>query len=143
AMFAIGKTKEFAFVGWIKLIIGVGLNWVMIDIWQTHFGNGAVAVVIAYGLTEIFVVISVITMLPPGALGRATLLNFVRACVVSICTCLSLLAVEPLGLWLLAPLFVLVFAVVAMATALILPSDLQVALSFVRNGMLDLRGKNT
>jgi O-antigen/teichoic acid export membrane protein len=143
AMFAIGKTKEFAFVGWIKLIIAATLNWFMIGVWQDHFGNGAVALVITSGLTEIFVVFSVIPMLPRGAISQATLLNIVRACIASICTVLPLSAMQPLELWFLAPLFALAFFMAAMATRLILPNDLRVALNFVRNVILDLPGKNT
>jgi O-antigen/teichoic acid export membrane protein len=141
AMFAIGKTKEFAFIGWVKLAAVTIFNLFAIDFCQTHFGNGSIALLVTSGATEIFVVISVIPLLPRGALDRTTLLNFVRACMVSIFAVLALSALPPLGPWFLAPLFALTFALAAMAAKLILPSDLSAALGFVRDGLLDLREK--
>jgi O-antigen/teichoic acid export membrane protein len=134
AVTVIGRTRELAVAAWAKLIATAVLNWFLIGICQARYNNGAIALVISSGLTELVVVVSYVALLPKGAVGKATLLNIVRACTTSICTIASLFVVQFLELWLAGPLFVLAFATVALATKLILPSDLLVALKFARRG---------
>jgi O-antigen/teichoic acid export membrane protein len=132
AVTVIGKTKELAVIIWTNLITVAVLNWFLIGICQAYYGNGAIALVISSGLTEFLVVVSMIALLPKGAVGKATFLNIVRACITSICTIASLSAVQPLEVWFVGPLFLLAFTVLALATKLILPSDFLVALNYAR-----------
>jgi hypothetical protein len=64
------------------------------------------------------------------------MLNMVRACIASVCTIVPLSMLQPLGLLYLIPLFVLLFAVTAMVTRLVLPSDLRLAMEIVRSRVL-------
>jgi len=134
AVTVIGKTHELAVVAWTNLTAMAILNWFLIGICQVQYHNGAIALVITSGLTELLVVLSYIALLPRGAVGKATLLNIVRAGITSICTIASLSAVQSLDVWFLGPLFVVTFTVVALVVKLILPSDLLVALSYARRG---------
>jgi hypothetical protein len=86
------------------------------------------------GLTELLVVVSFVALLPKGAVGKAIFLNILRACITSICTIASLSAVQSLEVWFVGPLFILAFTLVALATKLILPSDLRVVLNYARRG---------
>jgi O-antigen/teichoic acid export membrane protein len=127
-----GKTKELALITWTNLITLSIVNWFLIGICQAHYNNGAIAPVISSGSTELLVVASFVALLPRGAVGKATLLIIVRACITSICTIASLSLVQSLEVWFVAPLFILAFAVVALATKLIVPSDFLVALNYAR-----------
>jgi O-antigen/teichoic acid export membrane protein len=135
-MNAVGRNKPMAVISFVRIAICVGLNWLLIGYWQQRFGNGAIALVIIAGLTEIPATVACWAMLPKGAVGSAVWLGLVRASVTSLCTVLPFLIVQPLGLLYLIPLFALSFAVAAMVTRLILPSDLRLAMEMVRNKIL-------
>ena len=133
AMNAVGRNKAMAVISIVRIAVCVVLNWLLIGYWQQRFGNGAIALVIIAGVAEIPAVIACLVLLPKGAVGSAVTLNVVRACVASLCTVVPLSMLQPLGLLYLTPLFALLFAVTAMVTRLVLPSDLRLALEMVRN----------
>jgi hypothetical protein len=78
-------------------------------------------------------------LLPRGAIGSATTFNLARTYIASLCTVVPLSMLRPLGLLYLVPLFALVFAVIAMVTRLVLPSDLRLAMEVVRSRVLTPR----
>ncbi len=133
AMNAVGRNKAMAVISIVRIAICVILNWLLIGYWQQRFGNGAVALVIIAGVAEIPAAIACLALLPKGAVGSTVTLNMVRACVVASCTVVPLSMLQPLGLLYLTPLFVLLFAVTAMVTRLVLPSDLRLAMEMVRS----------
>jgi hypothetical protein len=63
-------------------------------------------------------------------------LNAARAYITSLCTLAPLSMLQPLGLLYLASLFALSFAMAAIVTRLVLPSDLRLALDAVRSKVL-------
>jgi O-antigen/teichoic acid export membrane protein len=139
AMNAVGRNKEMAVISIVRITFCVAMNWLVIGYWQQKFGNGAIALVIIAGVAEIPATIACLILLPRGAVGSTTNLNLVRAYIASLCTVAPLWMLQPLGLLYLAPLFVLLFALTAMATRLILPNDLRLAMEFARSGVLALR----
>jgi hypothetical protein len=135
-MVAIGRNKAMAIISIVRIAICVVLNWLFIGYWQQRFGNGAIALVIIAGLAEIPATIACWVLLPKGAVGSAVTLNVVRACVASLCTGVPLSMLQPLGLLYLIPLFALLFAVTAMVTRLVSPSDLRLAVEIARSRLL-------
>jgi O-antigen/teichoic acid export membrane protein len=133
AMSAVGRNKAMAVISIVRIAVCVVLGWLLIDYWQQRFGNGAIALVIIAGVAEIPAMIACLTLLPRGAVGSTTALNGIRACITSLCTVVPLSMLQPLGLLYLTPLFVLLFAVTAMVTRLVLPSDLRLAMEVVRS----------
>jgi O-antigen/teichoic acid export membrane protein len=133
AMTAVGQNKAMAVISIVRVAFCVVLNWLLIDYWQRRFGNGAIALVIIAGVAEIPATIACLTLLPRGAVGPSTTLNLVRACIASLCTVVPLSMLQPLGLLYLTPLFALLFAVTAMVTRLVLPSDLRLAMEVARS----------
>jgi hypothetical protein len=109
------------------------LSCLLIDYCQRQFGNGAIAVLIVAGVTEMPAIIAYLILLPRGAVGSTTAFNLVRACIVALCTAVPLSMLQPLALWYLAPLFLLLFAVAVMVTRLVLPSDLRLTIELVRS----------
>jgi O-antigen/teichoic acid export membrane protein len=124
----------FGFI--VRIAVCVVLGWLLIGYWQQRFGNGAIALVIITGVAEIPAMIAFLTLLPRGAVGSSTMLNLVRVCIASLCTVVPLSMLQPLGLLYLTPLFALLFAVTAMVTRLILPSDLRLAMEVARSRVL-------
>ena len=139
AMNAVGRNKAMVVISTVTIAFCVVLNWLLIDYWQQRFGNGAIALVIIAGVAEIPATIAFLILLPRGAVGSTTTLNLVRACIASFCTVAPLSMLQPLGLLYLTPLFVLLFAVTAMVTRLVLPSDLRLAMEVVRSRVLALQ----
>ena len=136
AMNAVGRNKAMAVISIVRIVVCVIFNWLLIGYWQQRFGNGAIALVIIAGVTEIPATMACWALLPRGAVGSAVSLNLLRACVASLCTVVPLSMLQPLGLLYLIPLFALLFAVMAMVTRLVLPSDLRLAMEMVRNKVL-------
>lgn len=139
AMNAVGRNKEMAVISIVRVTFCAVMNWLVIGYWQQKFGNGAIALFIIAGVAEIPATIACLILLPRGAVGPTTKLNFVRAYVASLSTVVPLWLLQPLGLLYLAPLFVLLFALTAMATRLVLPNDLRLAMEFARGRVLALR----
>ena len=136
AMNAVGRNKAMAVISVVRIAFYVVLGWLLIGYSQQRFGNGAIALVIIAGLTEIPATIACLALLPKGAVGSTVTLNVVRACGASLCTVVPISMLQPLGLFYLIPLFALLFALTAMVTRLVLPSDLRLAMEMVRNKVL-------
>jgi len=136
AILAVGRNKVLAVINIVRLAVFVALSWLLIGYWQQQFGNGAIAVVITAGVVEMPMLIAYLILLPRGAVGSITMLNGFRACVASLCTVVPLSMLQPLGLLYLIPLFAVLFAVTAMVTRLVLPSDLRLAREIARSGLL-------
>jgi O-antigen/teichoic acid export membrane protein len=83
---AVGRTRALARISIVKIAFFVALSWLLIDYFQQRFGNGAIALVIITGVTEIPTTIGYLILLPRGAIGSTTTLNAVRACIASLCT---------------------------------------------------------
>jgi len=135
AMTAVGRNKAMAGISIVRIAFCVVLSWLLIDYWQQRFGNGAIVLVIIVGVTEIPAMIACLILLPRGAVGSTTTLNLVRVCITSLCTVVPLSMLQPLGLLYLTPLFALLFAVTAMVTRLVLPSDLRLAMEVARSSV--------
>jgi O-antigen/teichoic acid export membrane protein len=136
AMSAVGRNKAMVVISVFRVATCVVFNWLLLDYWQQRFGNGAIVLVIIAGVAEIPATIACLTLLPRGAVGSTTMLNGVRACIASLCTVVPLSMLQPVGLLYLTPLFVLLFAVAAMVTRLVLPSDLRLAMEVARSRVL-------
>ena len=132
AMTAVGRNKAMVVISLVRVAICVALSWLLIEYWQQRFGNGAVALVIIAGLAEIPAVVTCLILLPRGSIGMATMLNFMRSCLTALLVAWPLSMLQPASLFVLTPLFGVWFIVVAMATRLVGPSDVSLAMDFVR-----------
>jgi hypothetical protein len=135
-IFTLGRSKALVVVSIVRIFVCAALGWLLIGYWQQRFENGAIALVIIAGVAEILAMIAYLALLPRGAVGSTTTLNLARAYIASLCTVVPLSMLQPLGLLYLTPLFALLFAVTAMITRLILPSDLRLAMEVARSRVL-------
>ncbi|MEX0780801.1 MAG: flippase [Balneolales bacterium] len=57
------KQVKWAFVGFAAVILNIGLNYLMIPIFEAEFGNGGVGAAVTTLLTEIFIMVSAVILL--------------------------------------------------------------------------------
>jgi PST family polysaccharide transporter len=133
ALSAVGRNKQLAFTTGAAVLGSVVVSWFGIPFFQAHYGNGGLALVVISGVAEIIVLLAFVAVLPRGSVGWTMPVNLVRACAASICTVLLLSAVAHLELWIVAPLFVLTFSLLALLTRLMSTKDLEVGLMWLRN----------
>jgi O-antigen/teichoic acid export membrane protein len=68
-LLAVDKQKQMSIVSLCAIPVNVGLNFVLINFFQTNYGNGGIGSAIATVLTELGIMISAISLLPKGILG--------------------------------------------------------------------------
>ncbi len=89
ALFACDKQKEWAAVAFFAVIVNVSLNYFLIPYFQHTTGNGGIGAAIATIVTEYFVMLSALVLLPREVLGTAVLpvsLKAIAAGAVMICS---------------------------------------------------------
>jgi O-antigen/teichoic acid export membrane protein len=137
AMSAVGRNKAFAKISIVRIAVFMVLSWLLIHYFQQRFGNGAIGLAITAGVAEIPTTIAYLILLPRGAVGSTTMLNAGRACIASLCTVVPLSMLQPLSVLYLTPLFALLFAVIAMVTRLVSPSELRLVTEVTRSRGLE------
>ena len=133
---AVGRNKAMAVISIVRIALCVVLSWLLIDYWQQRFGNGAIALVIITGVAEIPALIACWLCFQGaqsdqprrsiwfGLASPRFARSFRYRCCSRLGSCIS------------CPLFALLFAVTAMVTRLVLPSDLRLVMEIVRSRVL-------
>ncbi len=129
---ALGKTKELAIAKILNIIMAAAIGWVAIPICQTHFGNGGIGLMIAFGVSEIFMLISLFYLLPAGAVSRSTVRQFFIAFPVAAISVFPFFVVPSLSLWIAAPCFVVIFTAAALLSQLLRLSDIRLVSDVLR-----------
>ena len=130
---AAGKTTEIAVIKTISVAAGVGLNILIIPTCQARFGNGGIGLVLALGSTEVLMLTAYLWLMPLGALDRGALVDLSRAAVAAGGTVTIMSAMPSMSPWLAVPVCLAVFMALALATSLVLRSDLEKIADLVRN----------
>jgi O-antigen/teichoic acid export membrane protein len=134
-LFAVGRNKALFVLNTVRVALYVAVSWLFIGFWQQQDGNGAIALVIIAGLTEIPATIAYLILLPSGAVGSSMAFNVVRSHIAALCTAVPLSLLQPIGIWYLTPLFALLFVAAAIITRLILPRDMWLAMEVARSSV--------
>ena len=79
ALFACDKQRHWATVAFLAVIVNVSLNLLMIPYTQTHFGNGGVGASVATIITEFFVMLSALVIIPKAVLAGSKNLVSLKA----------------------------------------------------------------
>jgi O-antigen/teichoic acid export membrane protein len=141
AITAAGKTKEIAVIKALSVAVSTGLAVLLIPICQVRFGNGGTGLVLAFGSTEVLMLTAFLWLLPRGAVDRSALLDFLRAAAVAAGTVLIFWALPSMTPWLAVPACVAVFMALALASGLVLRTDLDEVADLVRARLKGLRSK--
>ena len=98
---------------------------------QDHFGNGGIGLVIAFGSTEVLMLIAFIWLLPRGAVGIGALLDSLRVLVAAGVTALIISALPSFTPWLAVPATIALYIGLGLASGLIRKTELEMAANLV------------
>jgi O-antigen/teichoic acid export membrane protein len=127
AVTAVGKIKEISVAKALSVGVSTGLAILFIPLCQARFENGGIGLVLAFGSSEILMLIAVVWLLPRGAVYRGALVDFLRAAVSAAGTVAILWALPTITPWVAMPACVAVFMTLALASGLVRRTDLVAA----------------
>jgi O-antigen/teichoic acid export membrane protein len=123
-IYASGGGTMFAVFKVVSVVVGTGLDVVLIPIFQERYGNGGIGVVVAFALSEFVVFVGALIAFPRRTLTMATGLDVLRALGAAALTVLVFKLAGPLNAFIGIPLCVGVFGGASMALGLIGKRDL-------------------
>ena len=124
AVFALGRMVAVAIFKVVFMLCGLVVGWFAISYCQTRFGNGAIGTILSYNAMEALMLVALLSLLPTGAVNRTVVGHLGRAYVTFGGVVLVFFALPQLPVWASAPLLGLAFVAVALATQLLLVSDM-------------------
>ena len=124
AILAAGQALRLATAKIVSIGVIVALEIVLIPWFQTHYGNGALAVMASFAIGELVMVAAALHLLPRGTLHASILLDVVRALAGGAGTVLVMRTLSHVSPFVTVPLSVMVFSAFAIAFGLIRRSDL-------------------
>jgi O-antigen/teichoic acid export membrane protein len=133
AIIAVGKTKEMALVKAVAVAMSTGLAFLLIPLFQVHFGNGGIGLAVAFGSTEVLMLVAFLWLLPRGVIDLSGLLDVIRAAAAAVGTLALLWALPSMTAWLTVPVCVGAFIVLTLATGLVRATELT-AFANLRHG---------
>ncbi len=116
---AIDKQKQWAMIAFGAMVVNIGMNYLLIPYFQTLSGNGGMGAAIATDLTELFVMISALFLMPSKLFSRKLLATCGKGVAAGVVMALSIAGAESIGFpYLTLPVIGLVAYVIALlATA--------------------------
>jgi O-antigen/teichoic acid export membrane protein len=115
---AVGRARELTIAKLICLALNTGLAVLLVPYFQERFENGGLGLVLAFGLTEIAMVMACVWLAPRGALTLGTLVDAVRAVAAGAATLAVFWWFPPVTPWLGLPASIFVFAFFSLANGL-------------------------
>jgi O-antigen/teichoic acid export membrane protein len=115
AIAALDKQRSWAFLGVGAAVINIGLNLVAIPLTQSHWDNGAIGAGSVTTITEAYLLIGGLILLPRGILDRATYAGVVKCMLAGVAMAAVLWAAHDLSIFVLVPLGGVVYAGAALA----------------------------
>jgi O-antigen/teichoic acid export membrane protein len=79
ALLALGKARLMVFSKLASIVLGTGLNLLLIPVAQRYLGNGGIAVALVFALTELVTIVWAFYLVPPGTFDRSVVLDLLRA----------------------------------------------------------------
>ena len=80
-LLATDKQQQLSLMSFLAIPLNIGLNYLMIPRFQSAFGNGGIGAALATLVTEVFIFIAGISLLPANAKGKTNLLVLLKGCV--------------------------------------------------------------
>jgi O-antigen/teichoic acid export membrane protein len=123
-IYAAGGGTGFAIAKVASVVVGTGLDVLLIPLFQERAGNGGIGIVVAFALSEIVVFAGAMIVMPRGVLERATAWDAARALAAAGITVLLFRLLPPVPPWAGIPLCVGAFAAASLALGLVGLRDL-------------------
>jgi O-antigen/teichoic acid export membrane protein len=125
-IYATSRGTAFAMAKVASVLVGTGLNFSLIPVFQERFGNGGIGVVVAFALSELVVLAAAVIVLGRGTLQPAMALDVLRALGAIGATLLLFRLIPPVSPWVGVPLCIAGFGAASFVVGLIGPHDLAV-----------------
>lgn len=132
-IYACGRGTGFAIAKVASVIVGTGLNFLLIPVCQDRFGNGGIGVVVGFAISEVVVTGGALFVLRRGTLQATAGLDLLRALAAAGATLLAFYAFPPAPLWVGIPVCVIVFAAASLGLGLMGRRDLVLLWYATRN----------
>ncbi len=97
-VFALDKQRAFAFVAFAAVIVNVVSNYFLIRYFQVNFGNGGTGAAVATNITELFVLVSAIVLIPKEIFGTRFLVAALKGITSGVMMWLGIMAFGAVGL---------------------------------------------
>jgi hypothetical protein len=132
---AVGRNMEVAFSKFLCLAISAGLSWYLIGYFQKVVGNGAIGLIVSFGLTEVIMGAVFAFLLPMGVTAGARIVSWLlRAYLVSaVAAACSFAWIPDTPLQAIIPGYVAGFLSAAMATGLVRKTDISNGLEMAQS----------
>jgi len=124
ALVALDRQRPWAIVGVTAAILNPALNLLAIPYAQSAWGNGALGAAAVTTLTEVYLMVIGLRMLPRGTLGRESISTLVRTIVASAAAGVVMVGTREFPLWIPAVAGAAVYAVAALAFGAVSRADL-------------------
>jgi O-antigen/teichoic acid export membrane protein len=131
-LYAAGIALGFAVILGLKVIVSAGLSLVLVPMLQARTGNGGIGIVLAFGLSELFVLSGALVLLPRGTLTGAAVVDAGRAVGSGLLTVLLFWLIPPVNPWLGIPLCVGAFSGASWLLGLMHRRDLEAVYDLIR-----------
>jgi O-antigen/teichoic acid export membrane protein len=122
-IYAAGRGTGFAIAKVLSVLVGTGLDLLLVPLFQRRFGNGGIGIVVAFASSELVVFAGAAFVLR-RALEPAAVLDVARAVAAATVTVALFVAAPPVPFWLGAPACVAVFTAASVAAGLVRWRDL-------------------
>ncbi len=129
---ALNRATQFAMVKIGSVILGVGLELLLIPYWQHRTGNGGVGVSLSFVLSEVVMFTGGVLLMPKGTLGKSLVRDGARALGCALLTGGLFYGIPHQRPWLAVPLCIVVFTGLSLACGLIRKEDVQVLKGLLR-----------
>ena len=133
---AIGKAPVLAVAKLASIVASSLLALVLVPLCQARFGNGGLGLVMAFGISEVVMVIALLALAPRGALDRDIVVDLGRVLLVGAGTMAVFHWVPVASPWLLVSGSVVLFAALSLAVGLVRRDDLSRIVALV-----DIQGR--
>jgi O-antigen/teichoic acid export membrane protein len=133
-LLAAGEARRFAVAKLLAVAVGALLELLLIPTFEARLGNGGVAVVLAFGASELVVLGAALWLVPRGALERGLFLDAGRAAAAGGAAVLAARALPAAPPLVLVPLCVGAFALAAAGVGLVDRASLLPAWRALRRG---------
>lgn len=132
---AVGRNNEVAIAKLVCLTIYTGMCWYAVRYFQTANGNGAIGLIISFGITELLMAATFAYLLPRGvAAGAAVGSLVIRAyAVAAVAAACSFAWLPQAPLWLVIPAYSAGFLGSSMAVGLLLRTDIATGLQMAKS----------
>ncbi len=94
---ALDKQKQWAMIAFGAMVVNIGMNYLLIPYFQSHSGNGGMGAAIATDLTELFVMVSALFLMPRELFSRNLLATCGKGIAAGAIMSLSIVGAQSIG----------------------------------------------